>query len=277
MSLITDDLVVSPVADVAISIGELHEGILRLPDLRPSPQVDQLFTDLVRLIVKTPDSAVPDVLGHPDVRMIAHDLRDLASRAEGELEFAWARRIADGADPGAELLRFPYLGNYRKLCRVEGGLIEAVLDDAPRSVAFVGCGALPVTSLILAGGLGCEVVSIDRDQAALDAASEMAHALGRTDVRFGCGDALDADVSGFDVVVLAAMVGTTPARKRAVLSHLSRSMRPDAVLLARSAKGLRTLLYPPIEDDALVGFDVRAIVHPVSEVINSVVLARPVR
>lgn len=278
MSLITERAVVpSAVDDVAASIADLHRRISWLPDLRPSPDANGLFTELVRQVVETPDGLAPAVLGHPDVQTIVPDLRDLASRAETELEFTWARRIAGAVEPEAEIRRFPYVRNYGKLCRVECGLIDAVLDDAPRSVAFVGCGALPVTSLMLGSELGCEVVNIDRDRATLDAAAGVARALGLSDTRFVEADAAAVDLTDFDVVLLAAMVGTTEAEKRAVLSHLRESMRPDAVLLARSARGLRTLLYPPIQDDALAGFDVRAVVHPVSEVINSVVLARPAR
>jgi hypothetical protein len=278
MSLITERAVVpSAVDDVAASIADLHRRISWLPDLRPSPDANALFTELVRLVVNTPDGFAAAVLGHPDIRTIAADLRDLASRAETELEFAWARRIAGAGEPETEMRRFPYLRNYRKLCRVECGLIEAAVDESPRSVAFLGCGPLPVTSLILADELGCVVVNIDRDESALTAAAEVTRAIGLRDVRFARADAEATDLAGFDVVVLAAMVGTTDAEKRAVLSHLRESMRPDAVLLVRGARGLRTLLYPPIHGDALTGFDVRAIVHPVSEVINSVVLARPAR
>lgn len=278
MSLITERAVVpSAVDDVAASIADLHRRISWLPGLRPSPATNELFTALVRLVVDTPDGVAPAVLEHPDVRVLASDLRDLASRAETELEFTWARQIAGAAEPEAEIRRFPYVRNYRKLCRVECGLLDAALDDAPRSVAFIGCGALPVTSLMLGAELGCEVVNIDRDRAALDAAAGVVRALGLSDTRFVEADAASVDLSGVDVVLLAAMVGATEAEKRAVLSHLRESMRSDAVLLARGARGLRTLLYPPIQDDALAGFDVRAVVHPVSEVINSVVLARPAR
>lgn len=278
MSLITDSPGVGTAVDeVAASVVDLHRRISWMPDLRPSPDANSLFTELVRLVVDTPDGLAAAVLAHADVRTIAPDLRDLASRAETELEFAWARQISGSEEPGSEMHRFPYLGNYEKLCRVERGLIAAALDEPPRSVAFVGSGALPVTSLVLADEIGCELVNVDRDEQALDAAAGAVRALGLRNVRFAHAEAAATDVSGFDVVLLAAMVGTTDAEKRAVLSHLCESMRPDAVLLARSARGLRTLLYPPIQDEALAGFDVRAVVHPFSEVINSVVLGRPVR
>lgn len=179
--------------------------------------------------------------------------------------------------PDAELRRFPYLGNYQKLCRVEAGLVDAALRNPPRRVVFLGCGPLPLTPLILSQYLNCHAVGIDRDETALAAATGIVRAIDAPDVDCRLADAAEADVSGFDVVVLAAMVGATDDEKRTILTHLAESMSPHAVLIARSAHGLRTLLYPPIPADALEGFDVRAVVRPVSDVVNSVVLARPVR
>lgn len=51
-------------------------------------------------------------------------------------------------------------------------------------------------------------------------------------------------------------------------------MRPGAMLLARSARGLRTLLYPPVDLRAMPGFEVLEVVHPTDDVVNSVVVAR---
>jgi hypothetical protein len=87
-------------------------------------------------------------------------------------------------------------------------------------------------------------------------------------------DVTDVDLGGYDVVILAALVGASGPEKRAVLGHLAASMSPGAVLLARSARGMRSLLYPAIEPAALDGFELQAVVHPVDEVVNSVVLAR---
>ena len=88
------------------------------------------------------------------------------------------------------------------------------------------------------------------------------------------------DLSGYDLVVLAALAGSTPREKQSLLSHLAAAMAPGALLLARSARHLRTLLYSPINLDALAGFDVLSVLHPVHpfhEVINSVILARKPR
>lgn len=48
----------------------------------------------------------------------------------------------------------------------------------------------------------------------------------------------------FDVVFLAALVGMDTTSKLAILKGLVRKLRPSALVVARSAKGLRGVLYP---------------------------------
>ena len=69
-------------------------------------------------------------------------------------------------------------------------------------------------------------------------------------------------------------MGPTPIDKARAVAHLRTGMAPGALLLVRSARGLRTLLYPAVEPAALAGLDVLTTVHPTGEVINSVIVAR---
>lgn len=48
----------------------------------------------------------------------------------------------------------------------------------------------------------------------------------------------------FDVVFLAALVGMDTSSKLAILEGLVRKLKPGALVVARSAKGLRGVLYP---------------------------------
>lgn len=260
--------------DIAASVSDLYRELAARDDLRPGPAVDGLFDRLVRLVLAAPAEAVPAVLGDAGIQRLAPGLRALCARGEGELEHAWAERIVAGRPPREELAAFPYLGNYRQLSRMEIGILASALPRGVRSVAFVGSGPLPLSSLYLAGELDASVDNYDRDPVALAAGARVAAALGYGELGFHEADVLDADLSGHDVVVLAALVGDTLEAKRAILRHLAGTMRPGAVLLARSARGLRTLLYPPIDRTALDGFEPLTEVHPVNDVINSAILAR---
>lgn len=260
--------------DITASVSDVYRSLAARDDLRAGPEVDRLFDRLVRLVLTAPAETVPAVLGHVEIQRLAPRLRALCARAEGELEQAWADRIVAAPSPRDELARFPYFGNYRQLSRMEIGILASALPRRVRSVAFVGSGPLPLSSLYLAGDLDVHVDSLDRDPVALAAGARVAAALGYDALCFREADVLDADLTGYDVVVVAALVGETADAKRRILGRLALTMRPGALLLVRSARGLRTLLYPPVEPAALDGFETLAEVHPVNDVINSAILAR---
>lgn len=65
-------------------------------------------------------------------------------------------------------------------------------------------------------------------------------------MHFLCKEAkyLDHDLREFDVVYLAALVGTTQEEKEVVLTNVVARMREGGLLVIRTAHSLRTLLYP---------------------------------
>ncbi|KAJ0030500.1 hypothetical protein Pint_14160 [Pistacia integerrima] len=78
----------------------------------------------------------------------------------------------------------------------------------------------------------------------------------------------------YDCILLAALAGMTKEEKVKILGHIKKHMKNGGVLLARSAKGARAFLYPVVEEDDLLDFEVLSIFHPINDVINSVVLVR---
>ena len=48
----------------------------------------------------------------------------------------------------------------------------------------------------------------------------------------------------FDVVFLAALVGMNTKSKLAILKALAEKLKPGTLVVARSARGLRSVLYP---------------------------------
>jgi nicotianamine synthase len=254
-------------------IVHLTDELAALPHLRPDPQTNALFGELVQTVLATPDRHAREILVHPDVKERMSAIRDLSARGETALEHDWAERIATAPDPGAALAAFPYLDNYHRLTALEVRLLTHSAGT-PTSVAVLGCGPLPLSTVGYAEALGCPAVGLDRDPAAVALARRVTARTGTTGVRFEQADAAVADLGGYDAVVLAALVGETPSAKASIVRQMADSMRPGAILLARSARGLRTLLYPPVDLRAMPGFEVLEVVHPTDDVVNSVVVAR---
>jgi nicotianamine synthase len=254
-------------------IVQLTDQLAALPHLRPDPRTNALFGDLVQAVLATSDRQAHDVLAHPGIESRRDAVRDLSARGETALEHAWAEHIANAPDARAALAGFPYLDNYDRLTALEVRLLTPT-RATPTSVAVLGCGPLPLSALGYADALGCPVVGLDRDPIAVSRAREVAARVGPASVRFEQADAADVCLTSYDVVVLAALVGDTPSAKARILQRMAATMRPGAVLLARSARGLRTLLYPPVDLGAMPGFEVLEVVHPTDDVVNSVVVAR---
>lgn len=242
--------------------------------LAPSETTNRLFGTLVSTAL-TPMKAAH---AHQALSALGNDLAELYHVcAEGEyaLEKHWGERIRAASNPLAELRAFPYWQNYLKLTRLE---VMALRRAHPRlrRVLFVGAGPLPLTAYIMAKHYKLDVTNLDIDgDATCCAAAWMERILGAGTLPCVHTDVLNhTDFSGYDAVVMAALVGLDIQTKQRVLAHMHSHMHADQTLLVRSANGLRGLLYPMVQPNELTGFDVVRSIHPRGEVVNSVLLAR---
>lgn len=160
-------------------------------------------------------------------------------------------------------MEFPYYQNYVDLTRMELSAISAVSPVAPQRVAFIGSGPLPMTSLCMCealkriqeepaaghkAGLEDIIVNIDHNINAISQSAALCKKLGHRahGLGFICQDAesLQFELSNYDAVFLAALVGATQTEKEIALTSIVERMRPGSLLLIRTAHSLRTLLYP---------------------------------
>ncbi|KAI9192065.1 hypothetical protein LWI28_017850 [Acer negundo] len=59
-----------------------------------------------------------------------------------------------------------------------------------------------------------------------------------------------------------------------ILGHLRKYMKEGGALLVRTAKEARAFLYPVVEENDLLDFELLSIFHPINDVINSVIFVR---
>jgi nicotianamine synthase len=169
------------------------------------------------------------------------------------------------------LNKFPYKQNYIDLSRIECLTIEAFLPTeslshrpSPKKFAFIGSGPLPLTSLCILDIYPEAVVhNVDRDLPALQVSQELCDRLGYSKrMSFACEDvsmtnkeqvcqdggsglrSTYTDWESFDVVFLAALVGMDTQSKLEILTSLGQRLKPGTLVVARSAQGLRAVLYP---------------------------------
>ncbi|KAH7066199.1 Nicotianamine synthase [Paraphoma chrysanthemicola] len=286
------------------TLHEINTTISTLPSLAPSPTVNTLLTNLVDLcIAQYPPSFSTYFFSLPSVTPLCTSLRPLCATAEGLLEAHWASRMLETAQalppdtaPEEILGQFPYYGNYVDLSRLECNTLATYLADGRegkddvRKVAFLGSGPLPLSSMcMLAHFPRAKVYNIDRDAGALALSRELCTALGYERMEFVGADVNDLMEDGrievekkeewmqSDVVFLAALVGEDTASKIGILEDLVRRLKPGTLVVARSARGMRGVVYPILElteEIEKVGLEILVEVHPWTKVVNSVVVMR---
>ncbi|PIA61105.1 hypothetical protein AQUCO_00300551v1 [Aquilegia coerulea] len=266
-----DDLLVKKVY-------EIYDNISRLETLKPSKDVNMLFTQLV-LICMPPNPI--------DVTKLCKRVQDMRSKlirlcgeAEGLLESHFSTLLGSFDNPLDHINIFPYYSNYLKLSLLEFTILGKHCSHVPSRVAFIGSGPLPLTSIVLAS-LHLRTTSFhnyDIDESANSLALNLVSADPDLSNRmfFHTIDIMDVskELKDYDVVFLAALVGMDKEEKTRVVNHLAKYMAPGAYLMLRSAHGARGFLYPIIDPCDLRGFEVLSVFHPTDEVINSVVIAR---
>jgi nicotianamine synthase len=209
------------------------------------------------------------VLNNPEIIEIFPGLRRLCAEAEGYLESHWADIIIgtenqfQDEDKGKSfslafqllannavskrLMDFPYSNNYVDLTRLELAAIHSVDPTPIRKIAFIGSGPLPLTSLQLLQMCPSiiEILNIDHNCTAISQSSRLCERLGSKGegMHFLCAEAGSCDLMDFDVVYLAALVGSTQVEKEELLKAVVGKMGEGAILVIRSAHGLRRVLY----------------------------------
>ncbi|RUS22570.1 Nicotianamine synthase [Endogone sp. FLAS-F59071] len=261
---------------------DIHREISRLSSLEPNSNVTMLFESLIRFCTQPPSRATRQLLLDRDIRALRASLVGYCCEAEGLLERHHAQRALATADITTALRQFPYYNEYQELVRMEYQLLCGVGDPAAaiHHVAFIGSGSMPMTAMILAEHfLETRFHAFDIDKEANGLARLIVARLGdqvSKRIRFTDADAegISEPYAGFDLIYLAALVGKGRKEKQRIIAHLATYMRKGALLLVRSAHGLRKLLYPVVKEEDLAGFRVLVTARPGNDIVNSVIIAR---
>ncbi|KAL4580629.1 hypothetical protein LXL04_016829 [Taraxacum kok-saghyz] len=269
-------------AKLVEKVCEIYDKISKLETLKPSKDVNTLFTELVLTCI--PPSSITISTLPENIQETRSRLIRLCGEAEGHLEAHFSTLLASFPNPIHHLEVFPYYSNYIKLSHLEFDILTRHYSTepgvTPKSIAFVGSGPLPLTSIVLASNhlKNTYFHNYDIDHEANSMAARLVSPdpdLSRR-MFFHSTDIMEVtdELKDYDVIFLAALVGMDISEKVKVIEHLAKFMAPGGILMLRSAHGARAFLYPVVGPEDLQGFEVLSIFHPDDEVINSVVIAR---
>ena len=233
-------------------ITQTFNMLARQTDLSPrNVNVTRGLSRLVEEIVAAEEKDMDKerVLKDPTVMAIRPHLLDLLSRAEYEMEMYFSTLL--GAEDRLtlnDLSRFWYRDNYHALIAQEVKGLQThtdfpVLLNDPRPAVFVGAGPLPLSAVDLYLRLGKKCVCVELDPAAAKAGQNLIDKLGLSHViTYVQADGQDIDYGAYSLVMVASLV----SRKEEVFRRI-RDTAGDAIVAVRSAEGLKTMLYEPVD------------------------------
>lgn len=261
----------------SMSISTLTQDIFNLRSLEPSPDANRAFSSLVQYIVENSNTSAIEAerIISESLNSRTHEkLIEICSQGEAELEKYWAFKILNG---DYTLNDFPYYQNYLELTKREAALIEQFDSNwKDKKMVFIGGGAIPMTSIMLAQLYGIKSKVVDIDPMAVGMARDIIMHLGLShliEVELGSGETYN-DYQGNNIVFIAALAGLNETTKTSIFVNIAKQISQKQLVITRSSWGLRQLLYRPVSIELLnsIGFELLHQYHPTDEVINSVLI-----
>lgn len=159
-------------------LNETLATLRRQDDLSPdNPRVTECLSRLVATLRAWQACGFGAGLAQePALATARTELPALCAVAECRLEEWWCRKAVASSAPERTLSQFWYLQNYLSLHEAETALAG---PDALREAVFLGCGALPLTAILLArGDAHARMACVDADAQACTLADSLIRALG---------------------------------------------------------------------------------------------------
>ena len=229
-------------------------------DLSPrNPAVTETIRTLFHTLHQplTP-AEINQILSDPRVKTVGKRLLRNVSQAQGEMEFYFSISFANS--PFLQEMYehhfsnafytnykifedFIFWNKFEKLVKEEVSALGQCFDVASmkpaESIAMVGSGPLPLTSIIMHNLLGVRVTCIDINEEAIRVSSQLVKKLGLEEhIKFVVADGLYHTYTNHPVVFIAGYVPP----KAAILEKI-RSDRPKAIVAVRNADGIFAFLY----------------------------------
>ncbi|OIW06454.1 hypothetical protein TanjilG_05225 [Lupinus angustifolius] len=261
-------------------IMKLHASISKLESLRISEEVKSLLGNLAKLCTLLPSTI--DIKAFPqEVLSIRESLNNFVSQAEGLLELEFSTLISHKPNPLKYLTEYSYYAHYVRITSIESKILKENGIGNAKKVAFVGSGAMPLSSILMATN---HMESTHFDNFDIDEnANEVARRIVASDaalekrMKFETQDIMEVKekLGQYDCIILAALVGMNREDKVKILGHIRMYMKEGGILIVRSAKGARTFIYPYVEDHDFVNFQLLTTFQPRHALVHSVLRKKP--
>ncbi len=242
-------------------------------------QSDVLFKKLVDICTQPYREEISEkILSDEELKNVITGLRQYRSVGEKLQESYWAEKML--GENSIKLHQYPEYEHFQETIRLEFNMIMAVSppDHLPRKFIFLGSGPLPLSSISLAqifekNNFNGSIHNVDNDPKAIELSKKLE--LYKNILTFEVADARFCDLTMYDVVFLAALVGSSKEEKLSILKSVASRMKKGALLIIRTVHGMRRVLYQEVNSNELLNIGIKPllVVHPWNGIINSVIVA----
>jgi hypothetical protein len=215
-------------------------------DLSPNnPIINQTLYSLVTNLGKLFGHELEEeILSDREIRKIRRDMLRMLETAETLMEFHYAEKFIKDTPNLNNLKSFIYWDNYEKLVDIElNKLFEIVERKRLSSIAFVGSGPLPLSTILLQQQTGKRVVCLDINAEAYDLGKKLIEQYSlRHSLKYVLADGASFHYDGYNLVWIASLV----PNKEEVVKRIYET-NPNVIIAIRSVDGIYQLLYEPVD------------------------------
>jgi len=228
----------------------------------------QLLDDLAHMETGTHLAGL--ILDEPDIRRELPAIRSYYSAFFSIHEKHLAEELLKSEAPWETLKSFPLYPRYETLVRSQ---IEAVYTAPGSILAFIGCGSVPMSLILMSRLYGIRSIGLDNSAETVNLSKKVIQCLGLgQEVEIIQGDESGLQGSDWDLVLVAALA-EPKARIFQTLRKILKERKEHVPVIYRTYTGMRAVLYEPVQPGDIQGFSIVKEILPTGRVNNTTVFA----
>jgi hypothetical protein len=210
------------------------------------------------------------ILDEPDIQRELPAIRSYYSAFFDIHEKHLAKDLLNAKDPWDTLKSFPFYPRYEALVKTQ---IQAVHPSPGSRLAFIGCGSVPMTLILMSRLYDIPSMGIDNSAETVDLSKKVIQCLGlEKQIQIIQGD--ESGLRGLDWdLVLVAALAEPKARIFQTLRKILKQRKTHIPVIFRTYTGMRAVLYKPVQAEDIQGFSIVKKILPTGRVNNTTVFA----
>ncbi len=240
-----------------------------LESLKPDElyRLYQILDDLAHMNTGTHLAKL--ILEEPDIRRVLPTIRSYYSRFFDVHEMHLAQKLIESDNPWKTLKTYSLYPRYDTLIKNQ---IQAMHITNNSKLIFVGCGAVPMSLILLNHLYGIKSTGLDACSETVKLSKKVVLSLGlEKEIKIIHSNDLDLEKLNWNIALIAALAEP----KARIFKNLKKILkkRDDAFIIFRTYTGMRAVLYKPVQSSDIKGFKITKEIFPTERVNNTTVFA----